>query len=75
MAYFDERPERQKLINQIQLLAIKLDVTIVFDGIEMMSYGDLKGLYLDLLGRDVEQAFPSEIYIQGTKQQNESAEC
>ena len=75
MAYFDERPERQKLINQIQILAIKLDVTIVFDAIEMMSYGDLRELYIDLLGRDTAQAFPSEIHIQGVKQQKESAEC
>ena len=75
MAYFDERPERQKLINQIQTLAIKLDVTIVFDAIEMMSYGDLRELYIDLLDRDVEQEFPSEICIQGVKQQKESAEC
>lgn len=75
MAYFDERPERQKLINQIQILVIKLDVTIVFDAIEMMSYGNLRELYLDLLGRDIEQAFPSEIYIQGIKQQKESTEC
>ena len=75
MAYFDERPERQKLINQIQTLAIKLDVTIVFDDIEMISYGALRELYIDLLGRDTEQAFPSEIYIQRVKQQKETAEC
>ena len=75
MAYFDERPERQKLINQIQILAIKLDVTIVFDAIEMMSYGDLMELYIDLLGRDVEQEFPSTISIQRVNQQKEIAEC
>ena len=75
MAYFDERPERQKLINQIQALAIKLDVTIVFDAIEMISYGALRELYIDLLDRDTEQAFPSEIYIQGVKQQKENTEC
>lgn len=74
MAYFDERPERQKLINQIQILAIKLDMTIVFDAIEMMSYGDLRELYIDLLGRDTAQSFPSEIHIQGVKQQKESIE-
>lgn len=75
MAYFDERPERQKLINQIQILAIKLGVTVVFDNFELMSYGDLRTLYIDLLGRDVEQAFPSTISIQGVNQQKEIAEC
>ena len=65
MAYFDERPERQKLILQIQNLAIKLDVMVIFDSLELMSYGDLKELYINLLGRDVEQAFPSTITIQG----------
>ena len=75
MAYFDERPERQKLINQIQILATKLDVTVVFDNFELMSYGDLRTLYIDLLSRDVEQEFPSTISIQGVSQQKEIAEC
>ena len=65
MAYFDERPERQKLILQIQDLAIKLDVMVIFDSLELMSYGDLRELYINLLGRDVEQAFPNTITIQG----------
>ena len=67
MAYFDERPERQKLILQIQDLAIKLNVMVIFNSLELMSYGDLRGLYINLLGRDVEQAFPSTIAIQGAK--------
>lgn len=66
MAYFDERPERHKLIGQIQELAVKLDVSIFFDNIDLMSYGDLRELYINLLSRDVEQEFPSTISIQGT---------
>ena len=67
MAYFDERPERQKLILQIQDMAIKLNVMVIFDSLELMSYGDLRELHINLLGRDVEQAFPNTIVIQGVK--------
>ena len=69
MAYFNERPIKQRLVDRIHLLTFQLDVTVFFDDFDSMSYNDLHNLCSDLENRVMERSFPNTIKVQGNEEQ------
>lgn len=57
MAYYKEETEKGILMAGIRNLATKLDVGIVFDSLDDMTYGNLVDLYGELVDQYEEAAF------------------
>jgi len=57
MAYYKEETEKGILMAGIRNLATKLDVGIVFDSLDDMTYGNLVDLYDELVDQYEEAAF------------------
>jgi len=62
MSYFNEDIVKDKLINDISKLAQELDVSVMFDGLEDMTYDNLQSLYAELYHQYQEAEFNGEIY-------------
>jgi len=57
MAYYKEETEKGILMAGIRNLATELDVGIVFDSLDDMTYGNLVDLYDELVDQYEEAAF------------------
>jgi len=57
MAYYKEETEKGILMAGIRNLATKLDVGIVFDSLDDMTYGNLVDLYGELVDQYEEAVF------------------
>jgi len=62
MSYFNEDIIKDKLINDISKLAQELDVSVMFDGLEDMTFDNLQSLHTELYHQYQEAEFNGEIY-------------